>query len=337
MTLLTTRVERLLRLVRALQSGKAMNVDDLAREAGTSRRTLFRDLELLERAGLAFEYDRTTKRYAAARSHFLPAISFNQDEAFAIILAARHLPNRNLLPNSEAAFSVEAKLESILPHELRNVGDLLSEHITIREISESHSERVAQVLPALQGALGQRKKVRLLYDSRYDQRIIETHVRPYHLAFLGKAWYLIGWCEELSRIRTFKLARIQELNVLDNTYRMDDRFSLDDYLGNAWSFIRGDQRYVVRVRFLPKAAANVGEFIWHRSQQTTMLNDGSLMYEVEVDGLTEILWWILGYGDQAHVIEPEELREMIRRHAENMLHYYRQRDGSQVHLNRAGA
>jgi predicted DNA-binding transcriptional regulator YafY len=58
------------------------------------------------------------------------------------------------------------------------------------------------------------------------------------------------------------------------------------------------------------------------------------MFEVEVAGLMEIAWWILGYGDQAEVVEPAELREMIRSHASNMLRQYQEIDDS-VRLNLA--
>ena len=46
------------------------------------------------------------------------------------------------------------------------------------------------------------------------------------------------------------------------------------------------------------------------------------VFEVDVDGLGEISWWILGYGDQAEVLEPAKLREMIASHAEGMLAKY---------------
>jgi predicted DNA-binding transcriptional regulator YafY len=200
---------------------------------------VFRDLELLEQAGLPFEYDRVTKRYSGSRDAFLPAVSVSQGEALAIMLAARYLLSRNIFPDSEAAVSAGKKVESILPRELRETCEVLADKITIRETAPAYPGVIAQTLPTLQWALGQRKKVRIVYNSFYDRTLIETHVRPYHLAFLGKSWYLIGWCDELSRVRTFKVGRMKEVNVLDDTYRLDPNFSLDAYLGNAWTMIRG--------------------------------------------------------------------------------------------------
>jgi predicted DNA-binding transcriptional regulator YafY len=95
--------------------------------------------------------------------------------------------------------------------------------------------------------------------------------------------------------------------------------------------IRGDKRYHVKIRFLKRVAGNVDEILWHKTQRTTFEEDGSLLFEVDVDGIDEIAWWALGYGDQAQVLEPPELREKVAGHAERMQRYY-QGDG----LNRGG-
>ena len=55
-------------------------------------------------------------------------------------------------------------------------------------------------------------------------------------------------------------------------------------------------------------AADVEEIVWHKTQQTQRLSDKALLFTVQVDGLTEISRWILGFGDQVIVEEPVELR-----------------------------
>ena len=67
----------------------------------------------------------------------------------------------------------------------------------------------------------------------------------------------------------------------------------------------------VVIHFKPLVAQNVGEVLWHKTQQLEFQPDGSLLYKVRVTGLGEIMWWILGYGDQAEVIAPHELRQMV--------------------------
>ena len=106
-------------------------------------------------------------------------------------------------------------------------------------------------------------------------------------------------------------------------YRIPSRFSIDRYLRNAWHLIaeRGRDRRVV-VRFQPMVAQNVSEVLWHKTQKLTFNEDGTLDFEVTVSGLDEISWWILGYGDQAVVQEPEILRVTVASHAKNMVRHY---------------
>ncbi len=81
-----------------------------------------------------------------------------------------------------------------------------------------------------------------------------------------------------------------------------------------------NQRVVIR--FDKLVADNVAEVRWHKTQSITRRADGSIDFEVIVDGLREISWWILGYGDQAEVVSPPELREMIAARVSNMARRY---------------
>jgi proteasome accessory factor B len=55
------------------------------------------------------------------------------------------------------------------------------------------------------------------------------------------------------------------------------------------------------------------------NQKVTRNGDGSAIVEFRVDGLNEITWWILGYGDQVQVLAPKALRERVLEVAKNMI------------------
>jgi hypothetical protein len=78
----------------------------------------------------------------------------------------------------------------------------------------------------------------------------------------------------------------------------------------------------VVVRFSRKVAQNVAEVAWHKTQRLEFRADGSLDFHVTVSGLGEISWWILGYGDQAEVVQPPELRRIVAGHAARMIEKY---------------
>jgi len=51
----------------------------------------------------------------------------------------------------------------------------------------------------------------------------------------------------------------------------------------------------------------------------TKNEDGSVTMEFRVDGLGEIGWWVLGYGDQVELLAPKALRKRIADTAKNMV------------------
>ncbi|MHC4123416.1 MAG: WYL domain-containing protein [Planctomycetota bacterium] len=112
--------------------------------------------------------------------------------------------------------------------------------------------------------------------------------------------------------------RIKEVETLKKCYT-DNDFDLHEYIGRAWSMIPEGRIYNVRLRFLPMVARNVTEVQWHSTQKVTQNNDGSATIEFRVDGLGEITWWILGYGDQVQVLSPKALREKVIQTAKRVI------------------
>ena len=83
-----------------------------------------------------------------------------------------------------------------------------------------------------------------------------------------------------------------------------------------------DELYTVKVRISPGWARWVAEKIWHDSQKITKLPDGSLEITFRVAGLDEIKRWILSFGPEAAVWEPEKLKEMVRKDLSRNLAQY---------------
>jgi proteasome accessory factor B len=124
-------------------------------------------------------------------------------------------------------------------------------------------------------------------------------------------------------VRTFNLGRIASLELLDERFQVPRGFTIERYLGNAWHLIPepGRDEEVV-IRFRKMVARNVAEVAWHKTQRLVRRDDGTLDFHITVSGLNEISWWILGYGDQAEVLEPARLRDMIAAHAARLVETY---------------
>jgi predicted DNA-binding transcriptional regulator YafY len=96
---------------------------------------------------------------------------------------------------------------------------------------------------------------------------------------------------------------------------------LDDFMRHSFKGMH-DELYTVKVRISPGWARWVGEKIWHESQKATKLPNGSLEITFRVAGLDEIERWVLSLGPECLVLEPEKLKDMVRKDLSKHLAQY---------------
>lgn len=319
-----TRITRLLRLLGLLQSSRGHNTESLASACGVSRRTIFRDLDALRNAGVPLVYNDDRQVYHIPGTYYLPPTSFSPEEALAVIVLCNEFGGSAGLPFQEPAQSAAIKLENALPGRLRDELRNVSHAMHIRLHPRGHHDSDVDVYRTLIGAIARRRCVRIGYNSVSEEGAISTKLKPYQLYFSRHSWYVIGRSSLHAEVRTFHLGRIEKIESLDEEYRVPRGFSIDRYLRNAWHIIpeKGPDREVV-IHFSKMVARNVEQVIWHSSQKTRTLSDGRLEFRVKISGLGEIVWWILGYGDQAEVVRPKELRRLLAKKIDAMSKVYR--------------
>ncbi|MEK6234355.1 MAG: transcriptional regulator [Planctomycetales bacterium] len=312
-----------MKLISLLQVGSRQNVDSLADSCKVSRRTIFRDLDALREAGVPLIYQDVEQSYSLQGDYCLPPTDFTAEEALALIVLCHELGGKSGLPFYKAAQTAALKLESNLPSRLREHLREVSGAIEIKLQARNPMTGSEPIYQQLLRAVGRRHPVRIQYDSFYEGERIRTKLSPYRVLFSRRSWYCIGRSSAHRAVRTFNVNRILQLEILEETYEIPPRFNLDRHLGNAWRLIpEPGPDHEVHVRFQPLVARNVQEVAWHKTQRAELLPDGSLDFRVTVSGLGEISWWILGYGDQAEVIHPPELRQRIAERIARMAETY---------------
>lgn len=317
-----TRLERILKMVTVLQSERPLGPDDLARKLGMNKRSIYRDLNMLKAVGISYYYDNQAKGYRVEEAALMPPLALKLSEALALLLAAEQVAGAGGLPLMAAARDAAIKIESTLPiHVQRKCGSVL-DNTSIRLPARARHEGLEGTFKILQKAVRNRRKVQLQYGSFFEKKLLTLTLSPYHLHYNGRAWYVIGHSSQHREVRIFKLTRIEKITLLEKRYLLDKRFRIDDYLGDAWQLIPEGKVQHVKLRFSKKVSGNVAEVNWHRSQKLTWHKSGTLTFDVDVDGIGEIMWWILGYGAEVEVLEPGILRRRIKQIAQRIVKQY---------------
>lgn len=321
------RVGRIVQLLTMLSKTgvsptKGYTASELAKLFGISRRTLFRDLKEIQGIGVQPTISCSRRGYALPPEQFLPPININLQEALGLFLLVHKMRNQIQIPFKHSAMLAAMKIESCLPPRMRNYCESALARISTKTSAQAPpltTPGLDNIFTTLQSAAAQRKKVRVEYDSPCDGKVISCEVSPYHLFYNRRAWYIVGQSPIHKAMRTFKLNRIRSAEMLDEQFDGNDGFDLAECLGCAWSLIPEGKMYHVRLRFAPELADNVADVNWHKSQQVTRNLDGSATINFRVDGLGEITWWILGYGDQVEVLAPAALRKNVAEIAHRMV------------------
>lgn len=313
-----SRISRIVQILITLQSGHGYSVGGLTKILGVSRRTIFRDLKELKAVGVPYHFNSKTGGYAIDPEYFLPPVDLNLQEALSLLLLVHKARNYLPVPFKNSALMAGLKVENNLPDKIRQYCNAPLQNISIKPDPHVPMDLLDKVFSLLQSAIRKKRKVRLHYASFYEGTDITTVLYPCHLMYNKRAWYVIGRSSMHKSVRTFKLNRIKSLQVRNKCFLKDKTFNAHEYLGRAWSMIPEERIYNVSLRFSKKAAKNVSEVQWHSSQKTTQTPDGSLGAEFRVDGLGEISWWVLGYGDQVEVLRPAALRKRIKETAQRI-------------------
>lgn len=308
-------------------------------------RTIRRYVQQLRDAGFPIVVDRATGRLELASDYGVPPIEFTEREALAILVLF-HEAGATLDGNIFASLrGAAAKLASTLSPGLLDFVEATRIRVAVkrgavdksatrsdamnRETETTNDDYLTENVSA-SGGDGRDRFFDAIFDACLARRPFEaryqaptgptltTTAHPYAV-FYSRAWYVVAYSSLHRETRTFKIARFESVEPSDVKFLENLNFSLDSYFGDAWRFIRGPRTHRVVVRFSERVGTNVAEVRWHKTQQTRVFPDGSAELEFRVAGLTEIIWWILGYGAEAEVLEPPELREMVAEHARRVL------------------
>ena len=291
----TDRTARLLNVEHLLyQKPRGLTVEEIANFCGVTKRTTYRDLKALEDA-LKIPIWQEGIRRGIVEGHFLPPIRFTVPEALNVFLAARLMLSyaRRYDPSMASIFT---KLNSIVPSPLREDIQKTLEWMQ----RQPRNDKYLQVLTTLAEVWVSRHRVRIVYRALGAKKAAERIIEPYFIepAATGHASYVIAYCHRTKSLRIFKIERIEAIETTSVPYAIPPDFDANSYLASSWGIVVEGEVKTIKLRFAPVLARIMEETIWHPSQVVERQRDGSVIVTLRVTETSELLSWILGWGDR---------------------------------------
>lgn len=309
------RVNQIITLLKKEQENGGLSIKELARELDVTERTVYSTLNYIENE-MALPLQRPGRVSRMNNGKYRLNIDTNYDEPLDRDLDSL-MTRKSLWSDDE--FSNSNRQFFHLTHRTGSgkTGTLLMAmegKIKVRDYELVNDKDNKDTKYNVLKSLMNNYELEITYTAFYRNReVTRRTIHPYGLVRLGATWYAVAYCLLRQSIRTFKLDRIVRSQVLNTTFDVPQEFNLDNYLAHSWGIIvEPDQKpQEVKLLFSPKIANEVIKYKYHPSQRNRWVDNGWLEVSFGIASVTEMKNWILSWGADVLVLEPENLREEL--------------------------
>ncbi|MGN1208913.1 MAG: helix-turn-helix transcriptional regulator [Duodenibacillus sp.] len=335
-----TFLMRLHRIDQLIQEAGIVSFEKMQQELQCSSPTLKRDLRYMrEELGAPIVYSYTQNGYYYAQDSKvasknlqsvcppIPASWYGADEMFVFMSVLQMLDR--IQTDKTGLLSGDMR-----PLKARLLSLVRSDMITTRElakrvkvIGDEYKHVNLPYFPLVGYAVSHRRRLRITYFTQ--GRGVESlrEISPLRLVHYKNRWYVDAWCHQSDELRKFAVENIRSAELSKKKCTNVAMRTIEEYFDSTYGIFSGSKsdRLTAKLQIDATMAPYVRNEIWHREQNMTSREDGSLVLEVPYARETELLSRILGLGIHARVLSPASLAERVAEEAAAVLRQY---DGS---------
>ena len=290
-----------------------------ARGIAAERKSVYDDLEALRLYGMDIELKRGREGgyYVAQRDFELPELKLLVDS----IQSSKFITQKKTL-------ALIRKLEN-----LASVHDaqLLERQVYVRSRVKSMNESVYYNVDEIAGAISGDRAIRFRYfDLTLDKKRAyrregrDYEVSPFALLWDDENYYLLGWDDSIGELRHYRVDRMASISALERERQGKAAFAeveMSAYTQKVFGMFNGRVQRV-KLRF----ARHLAGAVFDRFGRDAMLvpeSDGEhFTVTAEVAVSTQFFGWLFGFGDEAEILEPEDVRQQLLTQAKSVSALY---------------
>ncbi|MBN2340829.1 MAG: YafY family transcriptional regulator [Deltaproteobacteria bacterium] len=299
------KIDRLLSIVLLLLKRKKITAPELAETFGVSVRTIYRDIDAIDAAGIPIvSSNGVGGGFEIMDTYSLERQLFSVDDLLSILSTLKGVGNALGQANIQRTTQ---KVATLLPKVQANA---LSNELRIELKPFGDTGATQKTLERIQKALSERRCVRFTYLNS-ERQTSDREVEPMTLVFKGSAWYLFAFCTLKNDYRLFKISRIRNCVPQPRHFARRQK-SYDEFA--AESDRRAEQslvhlalqfdsaaRFWVEDTFFPNQITRRSK---HHIHVAVSLPEGEWIYS-----------WLLSFGGYVEVLSPKTVRQTLHDHA----------------------
>ena len=256
--------------------------------------------------------------FSLVRGYKMPPLVFTPEEAVAVYLGTGLVREMWGKLYQDAAQGALAKLDNVLPEEQRHKIAWARRTLVTTGMHRASLDALTPLLEKIRRAIREQRRVLMVHRKQTDQEPQTREVEPYAVVHRGGWWYVVGHCRLRNALRSFRLDRIVELTLLDKTFQTPADFDIRAFLAQAFE---SEAKVQVRMRFAPQGAHIARDLggIWDALEEQS---DSAVIVTLTMPDLQWAASMALGFGPIVTVLEPEELQQMVRAWANEIVTQY---------------
>lgn len=299
------KTDRLLSIIIYLLNHDMASARTLAERHEVSIRTIQRDMESLEQAGIpVFSQQGPDGGYGLVEQFKMDRQLLNSDDFYYILNALQRI--EETLADGSTEHTME-KIRSLIPDQGR---DLLDER----------NKKLRIDFSLLGGDPGRKKEFRIIKQAVDTEKLLhfsyisnkltssERTIEPMTISFYWYSWYLFGYCLLRNDYRLFRLSRIKNPQILDSSFKRRS-VHFEEFIAGTDRPLSGSPMMELTLKFNPLMKPLAEEQF--STESCTELDDGSLIVKTRLPDEGSSYGYILSFGSYVEVLEPVEVRKKL--------------------------
>jgi predicted DNA-binding transcriptional regulator YafY len=302
------RIDRLTAILVQLQSKRVVKAQEIADKYKLSLRTVYRDIKALDEAGVPI-IGEAGVGYSIMEGYRLPPVMFTKEEATAFLTAEKLVEKLTDDSTKKNYGTAMLKVKAVLRLTEKDYLEDMEQHIEVienqyvpkRTNDTIHLQQVLQ-------SIAQKNILQLNYFANHNQQHSKRDVEPVGIYYLGEKWYMVAYCRLRKDYRTFKFGSINKLTVTEDLFKQKHP-SLKTFL----SKVVKEKTLQTVVLLIDK---HILPYFGDQKYYNGFVSQKDVGDKVEMTFLSASLngfaRWYMHFGDNADIVSPPELREIVR-------------------------
>lgn len=298
------QTSRLFEIIYILLNKKSVTAREIAEHFDVSTKTIYRDIDRLSLAGIPVYTEKGKGGGISLLPNFVLSKSIlNEKEQNEILSALKGLSLMQITDTGHVLQKLSALFD-------KSAINWLEIDFSAWGLGDGN------LFESFKTAILERRIAEFYYYSSFEEESCRR-VEPIQICFKSKAWYIKCFCLARQGVRLFKLTRMKNLTITNETFE-ERNLPLDACAAEP---AREEKQNIhMRFKIMPEMTFRVlDEFGCNIEDRQP---DGSFIVSVNCPDDSWIYSFILSFGEYLEVLEPKHVREAILAKAKKISQIY---------------